>query len=108
MNYKLFIFLLLITCANPAVIARQTKEDSLKTAFLIAKEDTAKRNKLKELVNLYATDTKSPNECFKLLQTLIKRKDDSKMDYLLLLFIAGIVDIKKFAYDICGDTVNIA
>ena len=78
MNYKLFIFLLLITCANPAVIARQTKEDSLKTAFLIAKEDTAKRNKLKELVNLYATDTKSPNECFNLLQHWLRQRGTQK------------------------------
>jgi len=86
MKVKILFILFIFACFGTAVKAQQTVEDSLKASFFNAKEDADIINRLEDLATFYSTDaTKSPEERFRQIQTLIKRKDP-KLDYLLLFY----------------------
>lgn len=61
-------------------------EDSLKTAFLNAKADTTKRNLLDALIMFYIQDnTQSRDEAYLTLESMVEKKGDSKLKYMLLI-----------------------
>ena len=83
----LFLILIMFACARESVHAQQATEDSLQAAFLNAREDIAKRNCLEELMFFYlSNNTKSKDESFRQLQSLVQKKGDPKLNYRLFLF----------------------
>ncbi len=84
MKTKLLFILILFIFGNKIVNAQLSLEDSLQTAFFNAQDDTAKRNLLEQLMNYYIPDTtRSPEACYRQMQTLIAKKGDPKLEYLL-------------------------
>ena len=79
MKTKLLFTLLIISLYSTFINAQQLKEDSLKTAFLNAKEDTIQRKLLEEVGILYKDTTVSSEKIYRLLESLVQKKGNPKL-----------------------------
>jgi len=104
MKVKLLFSVIFVTFLGTAVKAQWSTEDSLQASFYKAKEDTAIRNRLEDLLTFYTNSPQSPEECFRQLQTLINKKDP-ELNYMLLLYRVvflhtadSIIESQKYIY----------